>query len=67
MSMYNIALSGAMANQVAMNVTAQNTANINSAGYSRKVVDQSAVIYGNAGPNSAGSGVSVTSIRRVSD
>lgn len=67
MSMYNIALSGAMANQVAMNVTAQNTANMNSAGYSRKTVEQSAVIYGNTGPYNVGNGVSVTSIRRVSD
>ncbi len=62
MSMYNIALSGAMANQAAMNITAQNTANMNTDGYTRKVVNQATVVYG-----SQAGGVTVESIRRVSD
>ncbi len=62
-NMYNIGLSGVMANQVAMNVTAQNTANMNTDGYTRKVVQQSSVVYGNGQQG----GVTVNSIRRVSD
>ncbi len=67
MSMYSIGLSGAMASQAAMNVTAQNTANMNVAGYSRKVVDQATVIYNTSGNMGAGDGVTVASIRRVTD
>ncbi len=67
MSMYSIGLSGAMASQAAMNVTAQNTANMNVAGYSRKVVDQATVIYNVSGNMGAGDGVTVASIRRVTD
>lgn len=68
MSIYNIALTGVMANQIGMNVTAQNTANMNTDGYSRQVVDQSAIVYGNGvGGYNVGGGVSVSSIRRVSD
>jgi len=67
MSMYNIGLSGLMANQIAMNVTAQNTANMTVSGYTRKVVDQATVVYGGSGNYGAGDGVTVASIRRVSD
>ena len=67
MSMYNIGLSGLMTNQVAMNVTAQNTANMTVNGYTRKVVEQATVVYGGAGNYGAGDGVTVASIRRVSD
>ncbi len=67
MSMYNIGLSGLMTNQVAMNVTAQNTANMNVTGYTRKVVNQATVVYGGSGNYGAGDGVTVASIRRVSD
>ncbi len=67
MSMYNIGLSGLMTNQVAMNVTAQNTANMTVSGYTRKVVEQATVVYGGAGNYGAGDGVTVASIRRVSD
>jgi len=65
--MYNIGLSGLMSNQIAMNVTAQNTANMTVAGYTRKVVEQATVVYGGSGNYGAGDGVTVASIRRVSD
>ncbi len=67
MSMYSIGLSGLMTNQIAMNVTAQNTANMTVTGYTRKVVDQATVVYGGSGNYGAGDGVTVASIRRVSD
>lgn len=68
MSMINIGLSGALANRVAMNVTANNTANVNNENYTRQVTDMSARINGvNVGSFSLGSGVGVDSIRRVTD
>ncbi len=67
MSIYNIALSGVMTNQVGMNVSAQNTANMNTPGYSRQVVDQTSVVYGDMAGYNVGGGVTVSSIRRVSD
>ncbi|WP_165311081.1 flagellar hook-associated protein FlgK [Vibrio ziniensis] len=67
MSMYSIGLSGLMANQIAMNVTAQNTANMTVTGYTRKTVEQATVVYGGSGNHGAGDGVTVASIRRVSD
>ncbi|MFV0575311.1 MAG: flagellar hook-associated protein FlgK [Vibrio sp.] len=68
MSMINIGLSGVMANQVALNTTAQNVANVNTAGYSRKTVDQSAVLAGSmVNGIDVGGGVQVSSIRRVTD
>lgn len=68
MSMFNIGLSGAMANRIAMNVTANNTANVNNENYTRQVTDMSARINGvHVGNFSLGSGVGVDSIRRVTD
>ncbi len=66
MSMFDIGLSGLRLNNLALTVTAQNTANVNNAGYSRQVIDQSAVVYG-SGKLVIGSGVQVDSIRRVAD
>ncbi|GKX62948.1 flagellar hook-associated protein FlgK [Pragia fontium] len=64
MSMINIAYSGAQAAQSQLNTTAMNTANAYTPGYSRQRAEQSALVgYG----MSAGSGVEVTSIRRISD
>ncbi|KLV09991.1 MULTISPECIES: flagellar hook-associated protein FlgK [Photobacterium] len=65
MSMINIALSGLNANKVALDVTAQNVANVNTPGYSRQQVLTSSL--GGQGRHSAGGGVEVTSIRRVAD
>ncbi|WP_047045938.1 flagellar hook-associated protein FlgK [Vibrio mexicanus] len=65
MSLMNIGLSGVTASQVGMNVTAQNVANINTPGYSRQQA-----VFGTVGPQSmgdAGNGVSVNSIRRITD
>ncbi|WP_318478431.1 flagellar hook-associated protein FlgK [Photobacterium leiognathi] len=65
MNMINIGLSGLNANKTALDVTAHNVANVNTVGYSR----QQAMISALAGRElfSAGSGVEVDSIRRVSD
>ncbi|UJF18025.1 flagellar hook-associated protein FlgK [Vibrio sp. SS-MA-C1-2] len=67
MSMINIGLTGVLANQIAMNTTAQNTANVNTEGYSRQEVTQSALILGGLSNLNIGSGVTVDSIRRVAD
>ncbi|WP_332399983.1 flagellar hook-associated protein FlgK [Vibrio metschnikovii] len=67
MSITNIALSGLNANRVALEVTAQNVANINTPGYSRQQAVHSTVggdIYARLSP---GSGVEVSSIRRISE
>ncbi len=66
MSMFDIGLSGLRLNNLALTVTAQNTANVNNGAYSRQSIDQSAVVYG-TGPYVIGSGVQVDSIRRVAD
>ncbi|MCG9560052.1 flagellar hook-associated protein FlgK [Vibrio chagasii] len=68
MGMTNIGLSGALANRVALNTTAQNTANVNTPGYSRQIVTMEASLSGNAvnGIN-LGSGVEVSDILRVAD
>ncbi|CAM4276779.1 flagellar hook-associated protein FlgK [Vibrio agarivorans] len=65
MSLMNIGLSGVTASQMGMNVTAQNVANINTPGYSRQQA-----VFGTVGPKGmgeAGNGVSVNSIRRITD
>ncbi len=68
MGMTNIELSGALANRVALNTTAQNTANVNTPGYSRQIVTMEASLSGNAvnGIN-LGSGVEVSDILRIAD
>lgn len=55
------------ANRVALNVTAQNVANVNTPGYSRQQALMSSVTGGKYDYNSPGMGVEVTSIRRVTD
>jgi flagellar hook-associated protein 1 FlgK len=67
MSLINIALTGMNANRVALNVTAQNVANVNTPGYSRQQALMSSVAGGKYDYNSPGMGVEVTSIRRVTD
>ena len=56
------ALSGLRLNQTALDVTAQNVANVNTDGYSRKVVQQEARVLGGMG-----AGVKVTKIARNVD
>ena len=66
MDMINIGYSGASAAQVELNVTAQNTANAMTTGYTRRVAEISTIGASGGSPNSAGNGVQVDSIRRVS-
>ena len=67
MSLINIALSGLNANKASLDVTAQNVANVNTPGYSRQQAVMNALGSGNSDRYSAGGGVEVTSIRRVTD
>lgn len=56
------AISGLRLNQAALDVTAQNVANVNTEGYSRKIVQQQALVLGGLG-----SGVQITAITRNVD
>lgn len=67
MSMINIAWSGLQAAQLGMNVTSMNISNILTPGYSRQGIVQSSLSAANGSGLSAGSGVQVDSIRRISD
>ena len=67
MDMINIGYSGASTAQVELNVTAQNTANAMITGYTRQVAEISTIGASGGSPNSAGNGVQVDSIRRVSN
>lgn len=67
MDMINIGHSGANAAQVQLNVTAQNTANAMTPGYTRQVAMISALGASGGSANSAGNGVQVDSICRVSN
>lgn len=67
MSLVNIALSGLNANRVALDVTAQNVANVNTDGYSRQQANMVSVEGGKYDRLSPGIGVEVSGIRRVTD
>ncbi|MGR5347544.1 flagellar hook-associated protein FlgK [Vibrio mediterranei] len=68
MSVINIGLSGVNAFKVAMNVTALNTANANTVGYSRQAAVFGALTGGTVvGGMEVGSGVEVQGIRRIVD
>lgn len=67
MDMINIGYSGASTAQVELNVTAQNTANAMTDGYTRQVAITSTIGASSGSANSAGNGVQVDSIRRVSN
>ncbi|EGT0622302.1 flagellar hook-associated protein FlgK [Citrobacter braakii] len=67
MDMINIGYSGASTAQVELNVTAQNTANAMTDGYTRQVAVTSTIGASSGAANSAGNGVQVDSIRRVSN
>lgn len=66
MSMINNAFSGLQAAQMGMNVTSMNTANYLTSGYSRQGIIQSAIGPMGESGISAGNGVRVDSIRRIS-
>lgn len=67
MDMINIGYSGASAAQVQLNVTAQNTANAMTPGYTREMAMTSTIGASSGAINSAGNGVQVDSICRVSN
>ena len=67
MNLVNIAMSGLNSNRVALDVTAQNVSNINTPGYSRQQALMASVAGSKHDNFSAGQGVEVTSIRRVTD
>ncbi|HDR2626196.1 flagellar hook-associated protein FlgK [Enterobacter cancerogenus] len=67
MNMINIAWSGLQAAQFGMSVTSMNISNALTPGYSRQGIIQSSVVTMGQGGMSAGAGVQVESIRRVSD
>lgn len=67
MSMILNAVTGANAAQAALDATSQNTANLQTPGYSRQSVVLGSVQPLYSGSHSAGSGVAVTSIKRFSD
>lgn len=67
MNITNIALSGLNASRVALDVTAQNVANVNTPGYSRQQALMASVAGSAHDKLDAGMGVEVTSIRRVTD
>lgn len=67
MSILNIGLSGLTASQIALGVTAQNTANVNVEGYSRQEAQLASRYSNSFGPLDAGMGVGVTGLRRVAD
>lgn len=67
MDMINIGYSGASTAQVQLNVTAQNTANAMSPGYTRQVVMTSTLGASSGNTTSGGNGVQVDSICRVTN
>lgn len=67
MSLLSNGLSGLLAAQHALNVASQNTANVNTPGYSRQEALLAARESGSFGRLDAGNGVTVTGLRRVAD
>ena len=67
MSLLVNGLSGLLAAQHALNVSSQNTANVNTPGYSRQEALLASRQGNSFGRLDAGSGVSVVSLRRVAD
>lgn len=66
-SLFNIGYSGMRAAQMQLNVTALNTANLATPGYTRQRVEQMAIGPMGQVRFDSGSGVEVTSIRRMAD
>lgn len=65
MSLINIGFSGLSAAQIALNVSAQNIANVNTIGYSRQEATNGALA--GFGRMDNGMGVTVTGVRRITD
>ena len=58
----NAGVTGMLSHQAALNVTANNVANVHTEGYARKVVD-----YGSIVVDGIGAGVEISEVRRVTD
>lgn len=67
MSIMNNALSGALASQLALAATSQNIANLQTKGYTRQAALLTAVGPQSGSNHSAGNGVAVNNLMRVSD
>jgi flagellar hook-associated protein 1 FlgK len=61
-SILNNASSGLQVSQTALKVVSDNVANVNTTGYVRKTVDQTALVSG-----TTGAGVSVADVKRITD
>lgn len=66
-SLLNNALTGLLAAQTGLRTTTNNTANVNTQGYSRQRIDQTALNGEVLGRVSIGGGVAVTGVERVFD
>jgi len=58
----NAGVTGMLSHQAALNVTANNVANVQTEGYARKVVDYGAIVV-----DGIGAGVEISEVRRVTD
>jgi flagellar hook-associated protein 1 len=58
----NSGVTGMLSHQAALNVTANNVANVQTDGYARKVVDYGAIVV-----DGIGAGVEISEVRRVTD
>jgi flagellar hook-associated protein 1 len=66
-SLFNIGRSGMMATKGALNATSHNIANVNTEGYSRQLVEQTAGAIVPGGRVTYGTGAMLKSIKRVND
>ncbi len=64
---YRIAVSGMYANQTALTVVTSNIANVDTEGYSRKIVSNTEQVVSRSATTTSGSGVTVVAIRRARD
>lgn len=67
MSLFNIGISALNAASAALNTTSQNISNVNTTGYHRKVIAQSAINGVSQSYGFTGNGVQVDDVRRVYD
>ena len=64
-TLYNLAVSGLHSAQVGLNTTGNNLANVNTSGYTRQQVVQSASAPAFSGAGFVGTGANVETVRRV--
>ena len=61
-NIFNIATSGMRVAQTGLRTTSDNIANVNTEGFTRRIVDQQAIVI-----DGAGAGVEVAAVRRAAD